>query len=483
MSPPWLAAPELLSPPARSGYDTVQSSDCLEMSWTSPQNRARAIGAIAALAIVLVAFQARLCKATEPNAAIAALVVQLGSSDFTARQQAAAQLELAGVESIPLLTKTAIEADAEIRARAQTILLANAFSSSAEMREAVRRSIREHGQLLYSHGAGQEQAALRRIREALASAATAELARRGAMVMPVQNGPPLNYSVQIGQTWTGGNERLALLADLGDIPWLSVENARLSDAALAHIARLTGLTRLFLGSSGISGSGLAQLAPLKKLQYLSLKQLPINDARLAGLPDFPDLQYLGLDGTRIGNEGLKKVASYRQLQVLWLDNTAVTDAGLIYLQSLTSLRTLYLPGTSTAGPGLAELRHLPSLMSLSLKGVKLTSDSLKHVAQLEQLESLGLDQTNVTDDQLAALAGLARLRIVWLSGTQVSDAAVEHLKAIRSLEVVHLSDTQVSSEGAAELQHALPNCQVMTASRLKPTLGPPPGQAQPRRSP
>jgi hypothetical protein len=446
-------------------------------------DRSVPLAAIAMLAGALMTMSSRSITAGEPNAALAARVAELGSGDFAVRQQATAELEQAGAEAVPLIARAAIAGDAEVRTRAQAILLGQAVSQRPELREAARSSLREWSQLADSDGGNRAQVAARRLREALASLVSAELTRLGAMVMPVQNGPPLTYNVQLGQAWAGGDERLALLADLGDVIWLSVENARLSDAALAHIAKLTSLTRLFLGSSRITGTSLAQLAPLKKLQYLSLKQLPINDARLAALPDFPELQYLGLDGTRVGNDGLRKVARYPQLQVLWLDNTAVTDAGLANLEPLANLRTLYLPGTNTAGPGLADLQHLPNLTSISLQGVTLSPQSLRYVAQLEQLESLGLDRTNVTDDQLADLSGLGRLRVLWLSGTQVGDPGLEHLRSLRKLEMVHLSDTQISSEGAAELQRALPNCQVTTAGRLGAAGAPPANRAPPRISP
>ena len=74
--------------------------------------------------------------------------------------------------------------------------------------------------------------------------------------MPVQ-GTSLSFNVQIGEARAGGNEGLATLADLGQVPWLSLEEAPVSDAALVHVAKLAdcGLTRLFLGTAEFAVRG------------------------------------------------------------------------------------------------------------------------------------------------------------------------------------------------------------------------------------
>jgi Leucine-rich repeat (LRR) protein len=431
--------------------------------------------------------QAVLVAGNDRDAA-AQLVFELGSRDFAVRQRALLALEQAGPEVIELLAVASTSDDVEVRARALKILLTHSLGPVGDARDQARAMLQRLTSATSPRVAQAAREMIFQVREVTVGRAVAELTRLGATVMPVQTGEPFTFNVQIRQTWTGGDEKLSLLESLEEVPWLSMENSPVTDAALVHVAKLSrspaGLTKLYLGSSGITGSGLANLAPLKKLQYLSLKQLPIDDTIIAKLPDFPALQYLGLDGTKVGDEGLKAVGRYLQLQVIWLDNTAVTDAGLVHLKSLTNLRTLYVPGTNTAGPGIAELRHLPNLTSISLKSSKLSPESLKHVAQLEQLESLGLDYTNVTDEQLSDLSGLSRLRILWLSNTRIGDAGAEHLKSLKSLQIVHLSDTQVTSEGATELQRALPACQVTMGSRFEQSgavpRNPPPRPALPR---
>jgi hypothetical protein len=428
---------------------------------------------LAVLTAVVVLFDQP--SVAEEKSEVGRWVEDLGSGEFAVRQRAMGLLAGAGVEAIGELTRAVGGKDAEVRKRAMAILVGHALSPREELRRSAKEAIGGLAESESPRVAQVASASLYQIREVTSRIAAEELGKLGATVMPVANQDPLTFNVQIRQTWRGSDERLALLADLGEVPWLSLENSPATDGALVQIAKLgsggRGPSKLYLGNSGISGIGLERLAALERLEYLSLKQLPIDDAKLARLPGFPGLQYLGLDGTQVGDEGLKLLSRYPQLQVLWLDQTRVTDAGLVHLQSLGSLRTLYLPGTNTGGAGLAELRRLPSLSSLSLKGVSLSAQSLKHVAQLEQLESLGLDMTNVRDEHLSDLAGLTRLRILWLSGTRISDAGLESLKNLKSLQIVHLTDTQVTSEGAAELQRALPGCQVTVSKPTEESQG------------
>lgn len=391
---------------------------------------------------------------------LARLGAELGSDQFQVRQRATQELLAAGPAAAEVLIAAAREGDAEIRSRAIRVLVDQALTTDDDRRHVARQTLEALSAAPEPLVARAARGALDDLREINVALAAAELTRLNATVMPQENTNPIRYAVQIRQSWLGGDDKLQLLTDLGGVPWLSLENAPVTDAGLPHIARLTDLERLYLGSSKITGRELRRLAPLKNLKYLSFKQLPLDDQSLAELPDFPGLQYLGLDYTNISDAGLAQLARYPALQTLWLDYTKITDVGLARLKPLAQLRTLFIPGTLATGPALAELRHMPNLSYLSLKEAKLEADTLKHIAQIEQLETLGLDHTNVTDDQLADLAGLMQLRILWLSKTQITDAGLMHLKELRNLQVVYLHGSEVTAEGAEELRKALPNCHI-----------------------
>ncbi len=390
---------------------------------------------------------------------------ELGSRQFAVRQNATRRLIAAGPAAASHLA-TAIETgDAEVRSRGLRVLVEQSLTPRADLRQPAKEALERLAASVNPSVAQSARGALDKLRDVTARLAAAELTRLGASVMPRPNTNPPTYAVQIGEVWTGGDAGLALLADLGNVIWLSIENAPLSDDCLPHIARLTKLQNLYLGTTPLSGNGLAQLAPLESLQYLSVKQLPIDDRKLAELPDFPQLGQLGLDRTLITDAGLAEMARYQALHTLWLDYTPVTDAGLVHLQPLVSLRALYLAGTQSAGPGLASLKQLPALRSLSLKGARLGPDSLRQLGQIEQLESLGLDNTNVTDSQLADLRSLARLRVLWLNRTPVTDAGLKELTALTRLSAVYLTGTKVSSDAISELKQAMPQLQIEASVR------------------
>src|SRR5262245_5737171 len=182
----------------------------------SPAKRRSRPYAIEAVASALMLAFSIVPRLAEPSDELQRLVQELGSGDFAVRQRASATLADAGAEAIEPLAAAAASADAEIRNRAQLILLGLARSPKADVRQRSLDSIRKLSQSADARVAQVAQATLLRIREGASAAAAAELARLGGTLWPVQGGPPLTFNVQLGAGWTGGNERLALLADLGN---------------------------------------------------------------------------------------------------------------------------------------------------------------------------------------------------------------------------------------------------------------------------
>ncbi len=129
--------------------------------------------------------------------------------------------------------------------------------------------------------------------------------------------------------------------------------------------------------------------------------------------------------------------------------------------SIRSINFLLDNNSHVTDEGLKYLAALPSLEDLAVQGSKdLTDNGLKYFASLKHLKSLALCYSNVTDAGLKRLSALHQLGWLWLTGTQVTDAGLQHLKTLDHLEMLILNETQVTKGGVADLQKALPHCQI-----------------------
>ncbi len=171
-----------------------------------------------------------------------------------------------------------------------------------------------------------------------------------------------------------------------------------------------------------------------------LPTLRVQRARRAGflsnLPD-PDMPFgLQFSNSNLMDEVLPDLAAYPSVELLNLDGRYVTDAGLPALAELPNLRVLHLGNTRITDAGMADL------------------------AELTQLEWLSLQNTPITDAGLQELAELTNLQSLYLEGTQVTDAGLTVFAEMESLRILDLYNTQVTDDGVAELQAALPECEI-----------------------
>jgi hypothetical protein len=400
--------------------------------------------------------------AAEAAAKYAAAVDALHHRDFRARQQAYKTLAEAGAAAVPAIEAGARGGDRETRDRAISLLLSAALSRKKDAGQAGEQALEQLATAKDDSLKRVAGTALDELKGAKLVRAIDRIHAFGGTVTS-STGVDLDlegpFAIQINNQWTGGDEGLALLADLGNVTWLSLQSAPVTSAGLLHVARLKDLETLYLGYSRVTGEGLARL-DLPKLRLLSLHGLPIKDTDLKMLPELPQLQELVLNNTLVTDDGLAHLGKYVSISKLWLENTKITDKGLVHLQRLPGLDALELQNTHAAGPGLAELKPLSNLRYISLKQVPLGPDSLRHVAQLTQLEILKIDDTNVTDEQLADLAPLKHLRTLWLSKTRVTDRAVQHVLKIPSLQNLYLHGSQVTEAGADKIREKMPRCEV-----------------------
>ncbi|HQU45692.1 MAG TPA: hypothetical protein PK867_22955 [Pirellulales bacterium] len=72
-----------------------------------------------------------------------------------------------------------------------------------------------------------------------------------------------------------------------------------------------------------------------------------------------------------------------------------------------------------------------------------------------------MTRTRVGDDGVEKLSALTRIEELYLDGTEITDDGLRHLHGLTNLKHLDVTNTQVTAAGIAELQAALPNCQVI----------------------
>jgi hypothetical protein len=94
-------------------------------------------------------------------------------------------------------------------------------------------------------------------------------------------------------------------------------------------------------------------------------------------------------------------------------------------------------------------------------GGTVTDSSTECFQRLTQLEFLNLSKSAITNNGLEHLKGLTRLSLLEFNNTAITDAGLEHLKGLTNLDTLDLRGTKVTKGGVAELQKALPSCEII----------------------
>jgi hypothetical protein len=225
---------------------------------------------------------------------------------------------------------------------------------------------------------------------------------------------------------------------------LKMNSPNVTDKVLTVSVNLKHLTRLELVGAKVTDTGMKELAGLKNLTTLNLFQTLVTDEGLKHLAGLDKLTTLHL--TRVKGTGLKDLAGLKKLTTLRF-NGSVTDAGIKEIVGLKNLTTL----SSYTVPGLV------------------TEEGLRELTALQNLTVLELTGAGVTDALMKDLAGFTNLKELWLQITPVTNAGLKHLTGLKNLTLLNLQSTAVTPKGVAELQFALPQCEIMT-SKKGPTV-------------
>ncbi len=162
------------------------------------------------------------------------------------------------------------------------------------------------------------------------------------------------------QVWVQVDDPRRGLAPLDALAWDALHSLSLcypvTDDDLAHVARLTGLHRLFIEEgAALTDAGLARLPRLRRLTELALDVPQAGDAGVAVVRRLPALRSLYLHGT--GIDVLAPLSGLRRLSELsLLLREPLSDEALPYLQTLPRLRLLWVCPSSLSAAGQQVLR-------------------------------------------------------------------------------------------------------------------------------
>jgi serine/threonine protein kinase/WD40 repeat protein len=137
-----------------------------------------------------------------------------------------------------------------------------------------------------------------------------------------------------------------------------------------------------------------------------------------------------------------------------------------------SLHSISLGGKGqfVSDTDLARIGTLKELRMLGIPGSRITDDGMRHLASLPSLTRLDVYSTDISDQALQHLSSLNNLTMLHLRDTKVTNAGLKHLTSLAKLETLIVDKTKVNADGVAELQKALPYCNIRWDGGLDGTL-------------
>lgn len=194
------------------------------------------------------------------------------------------------------------------------------------------------------------------------------------------------------------------------------DSPEFDDAALARFVDSYGarISNLHLTNTSVTDDGLRRLEGMTNLVHLGIgyrnpgrgrtgPRTKITDAGLAHLAKLPQLQSLNLTDAAITDAGLAAVENLPNLSSLALSRTDVRGPGLAHLQSRPALTYLYISGDTLTDEGLTALAGVTSLQHLELVGIGLNPEQLPLLLRLPRLIGLGLHGCGLLDEEVDAL--------------------------------------------------------------------------------
>lgn len=209
----------------------------------------------------------------------------------------------------------------------------------------------------------------------------------------------------------------------------------------------------------LDDTALESLSGVPHLEVLRIERSPkITDAGIAHVARLKDLRDLQLLGTSIGDDGVSHLTRLSRLEHLSLSSKHMTGAGLESLGRLTRLQSLLVnfSGGDFSDDRKQCLKGLDRLTVLSLRGVYMTPEQIRCIGRLPRLRNLSLTDRDVTDESLVVLSHIPNLERLTLGSVSVTAAGLKHLEEAVNLKYVRFNYPEyLQREDLAPLKRVL----------------------------
>jgi hypothetical protein len=287
---------------------------------------------------------------------------------------------------------------------------------------------------------------------------------KSVQVGPDDGLPPGPYTVRLVRVErapaAGGLFRLAPLQGL---EVLHLADCQLGDPDLGDVGAVTTLKELTVRAVDdrglVTDAGVAHLARLTRLERLTLAGQPVTDGGLAHLTELAALKTADFRGTKVSGTGLAEMNNSAWLQTVHLGSAK--DAGVAALAHFPHLTHVDLgDGRNVTDKGLQHLGGLAHLETLIAHNSRLSDDGLKSLTGLKRLRGLGADGTKLTDAGLVHLRAFPQIVSLGVGATAVTDEGLKALPEVKTLQWLNLRRTKVTADGVKALHAALPGCRI-----------------------
>ena len=225
---------------------------------------------------------------------------------------------------------------------------------------------------------------------------------------------------------------LAKLTNLRSLRF--VNNGKLSDAGLEHLASIRSLTNFAYVGTAMKGHAFAKFTGWTQLSRCSFRGSSIDDEGLKNICErFPQLESLVLAHAKFTDAAAPSLAKLTKLKGLELGTHNATSASLQHIKALP-LEYLQLGEGFDSPASLPYLKPIKTLKRLTITNSKtLTDDDLRQIAALKQVENLELGSLALSETRLALLKDFAHLKALRVTPPGREKFSPEVQEAVKKL--------------------------------------------------